>query len=80
MVSSGNIPSILIMGYLAGTFPLDTAGMAVYTWAAPRSVWPGRTSLGDSQPSGLAGDSRGGWRRCDRTWRPGPPGGGGMTA
>ena len=32
IVSSGNIPSILMTGYLLGTFPLDTAGMAVYTW------------------------------------------------
>ena len=31
IVSSGNIPSILMTGYLLGTFPLDTAGMAVYT-------------------------------------------------
>ena len=32
IVLKQNIPSILMTGYLLGTFPLDTAGMAVYTY------------------------------------------------
>ena len=50
IVSSGNIPSILMTGYLLGTFPLDTAGMAVYTWPqvvrAPSGLWVVRAPSG----------------------------------